>query len=1360
LDVNSTKTHAVLAGKEILKTVRFEDGSITEDVNLRFNINTVSEDIARKRRDFLPATDVKWSHGNFANFIATAANNGRIALYDVSRTEVERAWVHEHTGQVHKLAFDPHIGALLLSGSHDGTVKTWDLRTLARASQTLKSGGGFFPRKSGIRDVKWCPTRATDAIEFAVCTDVGVIQKWDLRKPNQPLLSINAHAGSACLSIDWHPDGKHLVSGGLDKFVKVWDFHSDKGNQKAKFELRTPQAIRNVRWRPPCWSSEFAGTGQWQCTQIATSYNQDDPRVHIWDLRRQHLPFRELERYRNPATDLLWANKDLIWTVGDEGWFTQTDVSFASLVHHSVPPGAVAWFPEGDYAAFAENLDVRRGSGMEDPAVGFLSVPHEKLSSGEEMVVTGSGSFSDDEAESILPNTFKRRQSRAASAKSGKSQTNTPPTGDGFLAVLSLEKSVPVGMFNNKQIGMMGQITGLTADPEVTQFLARSYARPISEAERTASPELILERLEVAFTLNADVCDEVSMHRTAQSWRMLGMVIIPELREWAKKNRAERLWELQKKEAPQLWEKEKYNENPAFHDKAPITRRSDEERVEKTQSNLFKGALGLARLGGVHDLDSTSNVTTPMARPLPDSPISDINSPRHHYRNLDETLEKLPQLPPSVLTSHSTAAAASKALRENAGSLLSRQLSPSTTSDSETSPSKPRHRRTESSQSLRSLQTLSPSTNRPGLQSALLSSPLALRPTSRLPPTQKQEDRRAALRDYQKQARPLLTFDDAPSSPAPSIIIPPQAFDDGDDHPTFPIFSASDSSEGGVIADGISNGRHTSAAQYQIQGLSRRLATGGGSTDGGTRSGARSRLTDKGGGAGQDYHEGAELGERGKGMDGGEGQGSQDERGAYDVNRSFDGNSSSDGFRFGMDGIAESREGPVKIIDRGTKGREDWKEEDATKELERQTAHVSISSSPHEPFEFDNESPVVKKVVSQSREYSINPFSGQEATTDDTKTGPSSSSHLSPGELSSNDFIFHDFRAIDITTYQPPTPFDWSALPLITQAIAFDLDTGPSCGQFSAHLLAHVHPYFFHHRYRRNPTTEILVEYQDYGLADRLMHPSLNSRIMEGIFAEHIQYLNRTGQHVQMAEFRKTCVDFDYPSLYTEDDSAIEAGLTTATPHALSIACANFDCQAPMGNGDVACQRCRRLRKVCPVCLSLKYQTEWHVISEELESSEEIESRLAYPPSTNDRSLWAFCSGCGHAAHLGCMEEWLSHPFSEGECPVMNCGHDCGPGAKRISRIKAAAAAEAEKQREKEKEKSKSVGIEGDRWKVTPSAAVERARKSLRSGDDRGTQSGDESGRVRSSFGARSGTSGTGTRKSVRLVTPREQGRE
>ena len=99
----------------------------------------------------------------------------RIALYDVSRAEVERAWVHEHTGPVHRLAFDPHIGALLLSGSHDGSVKMWDLRALTRASQTMKSVGSFLSKKAGVRDVKWCPTQATDALEFALCTDTGVI---------------------------------------------------------------------------------------------------------------------------------------------------------------------------------------------------------------------------------------------------------------------------------------------------------------------------------------------------------------------------------------------------------------------------------------------------------------------------------------------------------------------------------------------------------------------------------------------------------------------------------------------------------------------------------------------------------------------------------------------------------------------------------------------------------------------------------------------------------------------------------------------------------------------------------------------------------------------------------------------------------------------------------------------------------------------------------------------------------------------------------------------------------------------------------------------------------------------------------
>jgi hypothetical protein len=877
----------------------------------------------------------------------------------------------------------------------------------------------------------------------------------------------------------------------------------------------------------------------------------------------------------------------------------------------------------------------------------------------------------------------------------------------------------------------------------------------------------MLEKLEAAFTLNADICDEASMHRTAQSWRVLSSVIVPELRDWAEKNRAVRLDKVAKQKAARLlWEEE---ENLSIRgttlaESSPmgsVERKAQDERHEKWTGNLFKGVVGGERPNALHDLDSTSNVTTPMARPLPDSPISDVNSPGNRYQNLDETLERLPQLPPSLLASHTTAATASRALRENPGSLLSRQLSPSTTSDSDNSPSRSYHRRAESSQSLQSLQNLSPSANCPSLQSqALLSSPFALRPTLKVPPSQRQEDRRAALRDYQKQARPLLTFDDPSSSPTPSGGISQHAFGEGSSQASseqqlFPMFSTSDSShdtpdDGTSLHLRPSPGRdhdsdrtdQVSPAEYQAGPA----AGGAGQSPTGLRGGAtgRARRHAQAHGA----HAGI-YGPRRQQQTARE----RRETEAYDLSQAFGMDGASDGFRFGMDGIVESREKMnANSSDDGAKAWEDWDEEDYAKYARKQEKHAtrsSMSSSPHEPFQFDHEALVSRRVVSQPREYRVNPFIREETatTTSPELEHPSISIADNMEELSSTSFIFYDFRPIDLTTYKPPTPFAWSALPLIAQSIAFDLGTGPACAQFSAHLLAHVHPYFFHQCYRSKPTPGILAEVADYDVADRLMHPSLNSRMFEKIFTEHDRYLKRMGMFVQMAEFRKFCAEFDYSGIYSEDAAAIEAGLASATPYALSTACANTDCRAPMQHGDVTCQRCKNVRRVCPVCSALRYDPGT--------SQATKEEAVGNEGKNHDRGLWAYCHGCGHSAHLGCLEEWLAHPFSEGECPTSNCGHDCGPGKARMARL----AARVEEEEGEKTIKPAAAAAANDRWKVTSSAAVERTRKSLRGLNERGTQSGDESGRIRSSFGSRSGSGlpSQGQRKSVRLVTPNEE---
>ena len=189
LDVNSQRTHAILAGKEILKTVRVHNSKVTEEFNLRSSIVSYASthgspqgDSAARRREYLPARDVRWSVGKFDHIIATAAANGRIALYDVNAagSRIELAWLHEHQGQVNKLDFDPFSGYLLLSASQDKTVRLWDIREPKATRCKLR-----FDVRSGVREVRWSPKEGMILIlpsaQMAASYRIGMPEiLWDL----------------------------------------------------------------------------------------------------------------------------------------------------------------------------------------------------------------------------------------------------------------------------------------------------------------------------------------------------------------------------------------------------------------------------------------------------------------------------------------------------------------------------------------------------------------------------------------------------------------------------------------------------------------------------------------------------------------------------------------------------------------------------------------------------------------------------------------------------------------------------------------------------------------------------------------------------------------------------------------------------------------------------------------------------------------------------------------------------------------------------------------------------------------------------------------------------------------------------
>jgi Zinc-ribbon, C4HC2 type len=391
-------------------------------------------------------------------------------------------------------------------------------------------------------------------------------------------------------------------------------------------------------------------------------------------------------------------------------------------------------------------------------------------------------------------------------------------------------------------------------------------------------------------------------------------------------------------------------------------------------------------------------------------------------------------------------------------------------------------------------------------------------------------------------------------------------------------------------------------------------------------------------------------------------------------------------------------------------------------------------------------------------------------------------------ELQSPDHIYLDFQPIDISSYYTNGHAKpWSALPLISQAIAFDLNLGENHAQFSTHLLMHIHPFFFHRKFRnRRPSCPIFASPQT--LADRLLQPHLSHRIIESIFQQHHTFLKSLSLHLPAAELRNLCVEFDIPSVHRprltpdeDPDTSLNDGVS------LSITCTNPTCSAPLNlsaTDPASCTRCNTPRRPCPICLSFKAPHP----NANAPAAARSETTT---PATSAHGLWTFCQSCGHSAHVACMEAWLCRPTTQGECPSAGCGHDCADGEVRRRRVASLAAAASssvgagtgaagEKQAldgksrngngggrrsggsadpgggaKGEKNAASSSSMK-DTWKAPQSAAVERTRGLLRSSvGSTGTGTGSESDREFARGGG--GGASAGGRKVVRLMTPGEE---
>ncbi|RAL07519.1 WD repeat protein [Aspergillus homomorphus CBS 101889] len=780
LDVSPQRTHAVIGGKEILKTIRVSPDHSSEEFNLRNAIisysstHHVGTGLSARHKDQLTVRDVKWSHGEHDQIIATAVANGRIVVYDLYRTGLECCRFQGHSRQVHRLAFNPYHSSWLLSGSQDSSIRMWDLRAASTERGVLVCGSTelFNGNSDAVRDIRWSPT---DRVLFATATDSGAIQLWDCRKTSAPLMRITAH-DRPCFSVDWHPDGKHLVSGGTDRQVKVWDFSTTaERRQKPAFQFRTPQAVLNVRWRPPSWAREPEGAGDWQSSQVVTSYEKEDPRVHLWDLRRPHIPFREFDRYDAHATDLLWHSKDLLWTVGEAGAFTQTDVRYAPQVVNQRPTCAVAWSPRGEVLAFVQKRPRRSPLGLS--AAEFVGPQQEESSSGEVL----SQSPVDDLLDEAPLTSIRHRYSKSSSVRQSKSLSSTPPSASELIPILPLERLLSkIKAPEARQLGVVGSIPGATLDQDTFHYLASHYYPLFTESETVLGNPI--QSLLGSLGHNAQCSEDLSLFKLAQTWRVIQYAVIQEL-------------ELRAKQQPSSLDKGLRSMKKQPSKEGPVSekqRTMEDDRQEKFKNKLIKSVIeGDASKHPLTDTEGASNMTTPLAQPLPDSPLGSLDSSISHMTSLNDITD-IQQLPASVLS-------------PNIGTMSSNDWS--SVSDVDPRPIRDFHEnRTQSNQGAHiAPESLPPDFLRPAVAHDVAddqrSAPRAItgrtdwhikkpagvsKDASEVDEYDlKMEDKRAAIRDYKLHPKKVLTLESRTQTDKPPTYHRQESSE------SFPMFSAS-----------------------------------------------------------------------------------------------------------------------------------------------------------------------------------------------------------------------------------------------------------------------------------------------------------------------------------------------------------------------------------------------------------------------------------------------------------------------------------------------------------------------------------------------------------------------------------------
>ncbi|KAI1374187.1 hypothetical protein F4677DRAFT_172815 [Hypoxylon crocopeplum] len=668
LDRSHDGRTAVLGGRHILKTIHFDGLRIKEGVDIRAVITAQfanKSNAASLASDQLSIKDVKLAsnHGNDLTAF-TACANGKIFMYDIGRlgwgAGLEFIQTREDSRQINKLDFNPHKGTWLLSGGQDGTVRCFDVKTPVpgRSGPTFRTFHAFRCNADGVSDVKWSPR---DGEVFACATDSGVVLKWDIRKSTAPLLKINAHdTQKGASSISWHADGDHLISAGLDSKCYVWDLSKNaEKRQKPKWTINAPAPVTSVAWRPGLWSATAQGR---RAAQVAVTYDEGGhvkknaiSSVHIWDLARPTMPYKEIDAFDSSPNSLLWHDQDLLWTAGPDG-FAQCDVAFAPKVMDRQSLSSLAFSARGEALMF---LEERAQAPRPRPAImtrqGLPASSYSSSPTGQMLSISRSDS-EEDVIGSFLSARRRAADKGRVNTRAVQNLSTTPPSNSRVEdKVIPLDQAIKItDPFKPQQIMAIGQIP---AAPKMHMYrhLSRQYLEILeSDLPYTVGGKPLNERITGIIERYARASESVSQFRLAQTWRILSYAIDLLLSRRSQYHLEQRLVRPDEPRA----NADKGTVDPKLvFSKADMSPRlqvggDDTPRKAPSVTSLeTRHPLGKSLLA--EEIDSESNVPTPLARPVKEETSDHREQPGGKQLTPVMEMESF-SLPPGVLPDKSS----------------------------------------------------------------------------------------------------------------------------------------------------------------------------------------------------------------------------------------------------------------------------------------------------------------------------------------------------------------------------------------------------------------------------------------------------------------------------------------------------------------------------------------------------------------------------------------------------------------------------------------------------------------------------------------------------------------------------------